>query len=237
MTRYNSSKYRVEPTAKVLNSTENVNKLISLVCNEKVEDIGEIFYGKNEKKLKPKKEHLLKTIDHVCEKTYKVSKDNTERIAYIKLNEAKAKDLIEKNYNTLPAKAWYILEGHSCPDLYIECKNHIILCEGKWTESNITTKTTYISRRNQMARHIQCALNQTSKKIIAFYIVDANCSYTKNLTKEAFKSQLESESICLDKTEKQQILSSFYGYTTWQEISKAFPQITFLSKTEIDSQK
>jgi hypothetical protein len=237
MTRYNSSKYRVEPTAKVLNSTENVNKLLSLVCNETVEETGEIFYGKNEKKLKPKREHLLKIIDHVCENAYKSSNTNTERIAFVKSNKYKAKELIEKNYDTLPSKAWYILEGRSCPDLYIECKNHIILCEGKWTESNITTKTTYLPNRNQMARHIQGALNETSKKIIAFYIVDANCAYTSKLTNEVFKSQLENESIALEEIEKQQILSSFYGYTTWQEINKAFPQITFLTKNEIDNQK
>ncbi len=237
MTRYNSSKYRVEPTARVLNSTENVNKLLSLMCNERVEGVSAPYYGKNEKMLKPKREHLLKIIDHVCENDYKMSKDANNRIAKIRANNNEAKHLINKVYDELPYKAWYILEGRSCPDLYIECENHIILCEGKWTESDITTKTTYLPKRNQMVRHIQGAINTTSKKIIAFYIVDANCTYQNSLTKEALSKQLDTESIQLGNDEKQQILDAFYGYTTWQAIKEAFPEITFLTKEEIDNLK
>ena len=82
-----------------------------------------------------------------------------------------------------------------------------------------------------MIRHIQGALNSTDKKVYAFYIVDAKCDYVEDLTETAFQSQLEKETI--RSQEAADILSSFYGYTTWQELEKAINGLTFLSKDQI----
>ena len=136
-------------------------------------------------------------------------------------------------------KAWYIFEGMSCPDLYIEGEDHIILCEGKWTEPHITEKTTHLGAphefRNQMIRHIQGAMQISAKKLIAFYIVDENCRYTDLLDRNALKKQMEKETIPLSSDEQNAILSCFYGYTTWQALQKRIPEISFPEKQHIDS--
>ena len=73
----------------------------------------------------------------------------------------------------------------------------------------------------------------TNKKVYAFYIVDAECEYTKDLSKESFARQLELETIQPDDAEKEKISEAFYGYTTWQAIAEKLPQIVFKSKKDI----
>lgn len=78
---------------------------------------------------------------------------------------------LEAKYDTLnPAdRMWYLFEGFTNPDIFIEGDDYVIVCEGKWTEPHITTTTKYLSSkgeyRNQMIRHIQGALNYTNKKV------------------------------------------------------------------------
>ena len=128
---------------------------------------------------------------------------NGDRMELYGGSEPKTKEalkLIDQVYDkdTLP-KAWYIFEGPTNPDIFIECDEYVIVCEGKWTEPHITTKTTHLNqeneKRNQMIRHIQGALNYTNKEVIAFYIVDENCNYKNDLTREAFESQMNQETI------------------------------------------
>ena len=140
--------------------------------------------------------------------------------------------------NQFEIATWQYLSNASDPvHIYIEGDDYIIICEGKWTESHITTKTTHLHDdnefRNQMIRHIQGALNFSNKKVYAFYIVDADCGYTSDLTLEALKKQLELETI--QPTNKEQILRAFYGYTTWQNLRKVIPTLQFYSKADIEA--
>lgn len=71
---------------------------------------------------------------------------------------------LEESYDALAStnRAWYVFEGFTNPDIFIEGDDYIIVCEGKWTEPHITTKTTNLAAdneyRNQMVRHIQGGL-------------------------------------------------------------------------------
>jgi hypothetical protein len=85
-----------------------------------------------------------------------------------------------------------------------------------------------------MIRHIQGALNYTRKKVYAFYIVDAECKYAKELTKESLCQQLEYETIQPNDIEKAAILDAFYGFTTWQDIKAVIPNVVFKEKHEIN---
>ena len=151
----------------------------------------------------------------------------------------KAKEELSMNYDSLTAKdrPWYIFEGFTNPDIFIEGNDYVIVCEGKWTEPHITTKTTYLSSkgeyRNQMVRHVQGALNYTHKKVYAFYIVDKDCGYLEDLSKESFSKQLELETIKLTDSEKTKILEAFVGFTTWQDIHEVLPQIIFQDKASL----
>ena len=251
MGRYNSSIYRVRPLMEYLeNNYDAFLSLLSLV------DIGPL--GKpstyrydgvscTEMKLKPTKQHLLTLINLMATKQHnKVDIKGQNRLELFfgapDVRQAaceQAKAELEKKYDTLTAQSrpWYMFEGFTNPDIFIEGDDYVIVCEGKWTEPHITTTTTYLSSvgeyRNQMVRHIQGALNYTDKKVYAFYIVDDECGYTEDLNKESFAKQLELETIQLDDIEKEKISNAFYGYTTWQAINKKLPQIVFQSKNEI----
>lgn len=258
MTRYNSSHYRVCPLAEIIKCNQSnfekmiytvseLPKTIKLLCPM---DLGKYFYGDNEKKLKPPKEHLIKLINHIASTGRKEDANSAERKSLYgqngtaKMLEAKYQAIksVDSVYNLddLP-KEWFIFEGNTCPDLFIEGEDYVLLCEGKWTEAHITTETTHLKTRrgeyrNQMVRHIQGALNYTDKKIIAFYIVDENCGYIEDLTKAAFDAQIKMETIELSNGDAAKISSSYYGYTTWQDLirNNRLPGLKFKSKKEID---
>ncbi|MBQ2963528.1 MAG: hypothetical protein IJE14_02610 [Clostridia bacterium] len=249
MGKYNSSERRIKPLMNAIeDDPQNFEKFLSVI---RITGLGvpkEYAYaddqsGKKEKALKPTKNHLLGLIEYLFGKqadNYSVSGKNREDLLNgVEAAKKSAISEIEKNYENLPAKAWYIFEGHTYPDLYIEGDDYIIICEGKWTEPHITTETTYLKTakgeyRNQMVRHIQGALNSAgNKKVYAFYIVDENCGYTKDLEKDSFAEQVEKETISLSYSEKMDVISSYCGYTTWQKLA-AVIDVKFLTKDEID---
>ena len=251
MGKYNSSIYRVRPLMKIVEADyQAFLKLLSLVGIDALSTPGVFRYdGENctEMQLKPTKTHLKSLIDYLAEKTpFKGSIKGQDRknLFYGTLTERKqacqkAKSELENNYDKLTAadRPWYMFEGFTNPDIFIEGEDYVIICEGKWTEPHITTTTTYLSSkgeyRNQMIRHIQGALNYTNKKVYAFYIVDANCGYTNELTKESFCNQLNLETIPLGEIEKRAISESYFGYATWQDIKTILPNVIFKEKSEI----
>lgn len=254
MGKYNSSIYRVRPLMEIVEKDRSsFLKLLSLVDIPLLGAVSRCEYdgeNRSEKQLKPSKRHLSALIAYMATKSHtdsnvKNSKrkelffpdpDTPNRRATV-CQEALA--LLEETYDTLlpDDKRWYIFEGFTHPDIFIEGDDYVIVCEGKWTEPCITTKTTHLcaegESRNQMIRHIQGALNAYNKKVYAFYIVENGCGYEKELTKEHFAEQLETETIKIPVSEKANILNSFYGYTTWQAIEKQISGVQFKRKADI----
>ena len=251
MGRYNSSVYRVRPLVEHLE--KNYDAFLSVLSLVGIDSLGKPSIYRydgvscTEMQLKPTKRHLLALIRLMATKQHgKVGIKGRDRLDLFfgdpdvrQATYEKGKAELETKYDVLTAqdRPWYMFEGFTNPDIYIEGDDYVIVCEGKWTEPHITTTTTYLSSvgeyRNQMVRHIQGVLNYTNKKVYAFYIVDAECGYTEDLNKESFVRQLELETIQPDDIEKEKISNAFYGYTTWQAIHNKLPQIVFQSKNEI----
>ena len=252
MGRYNSSIFRVRPLMEYLENNYNAFlAVLSLVGIDSLSaPINYRYDGVSctEMQLKPTKRHLLALISLMATKQHGKVSINGQNRSELFFGEPevrqnayeKAKAELEAKYDNLTARdrPWYMFEGYTNPDIFIEGDDYVIVCEGKWTEPHITTTTTYLCSageyRNQMIRHIQGALNYTNKKVYAFYIVDAGCGYTEDLNKESFVRQLELETIQPEDIEKEKISNAFYGYTTWQAIQEKLPQIVFLSKSEIN---
>ena len=248
MGKYNSSTYRVAPFIEsIKNDLDKINRFLSKFGIEVKTLPFSYLYGDNEKMLKPTKAHLLKLIDYFSktEGTIVPSMNKDRELLLLGNKEEReskkreAKQLLEDNYDNLSAtcRDWYIFEGFTHPDVFIEGEDYVLIGEGKWTESHITINTTNLEKRNQMIRHIQAAKNSFNKKIYAFYLVDENCGYLDDLTQDAFKKQLTEETIKIEEKEQKEIAESFVGYITWQEISRMFPTIKFLSKEEIDQKE
>lgn len=56
-----------------------------------------------------------------------------------------------------PARAWYIREGPSEPNVYLETPDLLVVIEGKCTEAGPMTHTTWMPGRHQMLRHLDAA--------------------------------------------------------------------------------
>ena len=255
MGKYNSSVYRVRPLMELIKKDiKSFEELIKLAGITGLSVPHSYWYDGldcQEKQLKPSKNHLVKLIDYISQKDFgnavirnekrrRLCIPDTENINSRKEARDEAIAELLKAYDDITAscKAWYVFEGFSNPDIFIEGNDYVIVCEGKWTEPSITVQTTNLATkdgeyRNQMIRHIQGALNYSDKTIYAFYIVDKECGYLADLTREKFVEQLSLETITIDDPEKEKIWNAYKGYITWQDIENVFPEIGFKTKEEI----
>jgi len=126
-------------------------------------------------------------------------------------------------------KAWYILEGPSYPDAYIVSNDMIAVVEGKRTESDITTSTTWMPIRHQMWRHIDGGWEiRGRRKVAGLLIVEGNDEHTvpekwKASVKKAFdKEVLDGSFPHRSSREIEDITNCFLGVTTWQIICREF---------------
>ena len=254
MGKYDSSIYRVRPLMEYIEGNDGAFE--TLLSSVGIEPLGKPevyrYNGEecNEMQLKPTKKHLMALVDIMAMKDHGSSdiKNENRRALFCGASAERedackrAKRDLEEKYGELTpsSRAWFVFEGFTNPDIFIEGEDFVIVCEGKWTEPHITTVTTHLSGageyRNQMIRHIQGALNytrDTGKRVYAFYIVDGECGYLDDLTGESLARQLELETVKLSADEKRTISETFFGYTTWQDIEKKLPGIVFKSKKDI----
>lgn len=243
---HNSSVCRVRPLMDVVVKDEQAfHALMKLVGKEGLSAPKFCRYDGTEggeMRLKPSKRHLSALIAYMATKDHgAVSVANTKRRELFNHDPAVCQEalaLLEEEYPNLEHsnRAWYVFEGFTAPDIFIEGEDYVIVCEGKWTEPHITTKTTHLSgpheSRSQMVRHIQGALNYTDKKVYAFYIVDKECGYLDELEKDSFALRLKKETIAIPETEQSFILNAYVGYTTWQAIENAIPEVEFTIQKE-----
>lgn len=125
---------------------------------------------------------------------------------------------------------WYIFEGPSQPDVYIETRNLIVVIEGKRTEPKPTTNTKWMPGRHQMLRHLDCAWEvKGQKQIIGFFIVeglgesmDVPAMWT-NFSRETISTRAIATSLPHRGPEEQAgIAAAFCGVTTWQRVCIEF---------------
>lgn len=236
----NSSLTRVKPLFDVIKDDaiklndflKLFNKNIPLINQNSIK---EIKYGKDEKKIPPPKLLLiwmLYNLDKLNSESLNKEEKITETIAKRRklfagdkeiLNEALS--LIDKNY-PLPKPDWYIFEGYTQPDIYIETIDSIFIGEAKRTESDITTKTKWLNQRDQLIRHIDSLLDQP-KNIYSFYILEKE-EYEKGKYKESMKLydnikyfELNLENY-RDSNSIKRAYNSYKGYIFWEDIAKSF---------------
>lgn len=93
-------------------------------------------------------------------------------------------------------KAWYVLEGHTSPDVYLVTADALLVVEGKRTEAGPTTSTTWMAGRHQMLRF---AAKDTRRD-------------------KAIRASLPHRSLA----DQEGIRTAMVGVTTWQRIASAF---------------
>lgn len=235
MGKYNSSLTRVVPLidhlSKLNDFPQNLISIYNTEFNLNEEPI-EICYGKFEKKIMPAKsllKHLINNI-HIINKDSLGSDNGTKsyknRIDLFALDEAKkleALQLIENDKNCY--QKWYVFEGYTHPDIYIETDNYILIGEAKRTEKSFTTKTKWLNERDQLLRHIDSVLD-SGKQVISFLIIDNELKNTAEYKiglarykdREYFKKHLPHRS----EMEINIAMKSYIGFTTWQKYEEKF---------------
>ncbi|KAF0238435.1 MAG: hypothetical protein FD181_1085 [Prolixibacteraceae bacterium] len=242
-----SSLTRVKPLFDFIDADEEkLNRLLGLFKNNTQSitknSIIKIGYGDNEITIPPSKSlsiWMLLNLNYLNKvKNYGVENIDSETFRKRKLlfsGDGALKDeairLIQMK-SDLSARDWFIFEGKTHPDIFIETTDSIFVGEAKRTEKDITNKTKWLSQRDQLIRHIDSLLDQ-SKTICSFYILDRG-EYSKGLFKERMKLYLEMDYFrdnLRHRNEQliERAMKSFIGYIFWDDISDHF-NISFPDK-------
>jgi hypothetical protein len=131
--------------------------------------------------------------------------------------------------NPSAAKGWWILEGPSRPDAYLETPDAIIVVEGKRTEPGPTTHTEYMTGRHQLLRHMDAAWDTRGHRhVFGLFIVegDSNGDVSQLWSNaalatwddSAIKTSLPHRTI----HEQSAMTAGVLGVTTWQAVVRAF---------------
>ena len=195
----------------------------------------EKYWGDSEKTIKSPDEYLLWMIANTNKLKDKspdfgTSKDDDTRRLRKELFQ-RNKDIYRKARKSIKENTydtWCILEGPTNYDLFIETEDFFYIAEGKRTENQRTSDTTWNSNRDQMIRNIDCLFSyNTQKPIYAFYILEEQDGILLNkwpldikyyTQKEHFKDSLPHRS----EIEVDIIFESYIGHLTWQGLIEKF---------------
>ena len=245
MGRYNSSRTRVAPVFDLLLRRDPTGHrwLTSLMRLGSRSDVTEIpadaelianhpsWWGKHERRLNPHPELLRWLIKNLkggtgARDTSQATRENRERlIARDPTTISLALQLLQ---DSVVQPRWYILEGPSQPDAYLEAADFILVIEGKRTERGQTTTTFWMSNRNQMLRHMDAAVWNAppGKRVYGLMIVEG-----KEGRDDAWKAECDaimSDAVVnsslphLTPDERRALASGFLGFTTWQRVCRTF---------------
>lgn len=130
------------------------------------------------------------------------------------------------------ARAWYVLEGVTRPDVYLESEKCIVVIEGKRTELGPTISTTWMATRHQMLRHLDCAWEcRKGRDVLGFFIVEgeggASAVGVPPLWQAAVEMTVRDDVLSASLphrnwAEREAIAQSFFGATTWQRVCREF---------------
>lgn len=234
-----STKTRVVPFMEYMNKDiEKLNKVFSsLVSSPKLTGPileGKYLFGDKEAAINPPislLKWLVSNPEKLDEQKRKeIMEDTTRESSLLRtkifngdkntIKEA-LKHIDEKGYVD---KAWYIFEGKTHPDIYIETENEIFIGEAKRTENKLTASTKWLSTRDQLIRHIDSVV-ESSKKIYAFFILETPDIYPLHNYEdiEYYKQSLPHRS----EQKIRKIKESYCGFLIWSKIKEQFPDISY----------
>lgn len=131
---------------------------------------------------------------------------------------------------------WYVLEGTSFPDVYLETDKVLVVIEGKRMETAPTLKTTWMDPRPQILRHLDCAFERRrGRAVVGFLIVEGTGEasaiqppplWVDAASKTVLPTVLDASLPHRTPSERNAISAAFLGVTTWQRLCQEF-QLTW----------
>lgn len=143
---------------------------------------------------------------------------------------AQAHELLARRPTTSTDRAWFVFEGPTSVDAYLETPELILLVEGKRTERGPTTHTTYMPVRHQILRNLDAAWDLRGKRAtVGMFIVEGKGDgdeVPKDWQDFAVASTsadvLAASMPHRSSEERAAIGDGFLGVTTWQIVCRAF---------------
>jgi hypothetical protein len=127
-------------------------------------------------------------------------------------------------------REWYIFEGPSYPDAYLDAPAALAVFEGKRTEPNPTTSTTWMRVRHQLIRHMDAAWElRAGRPVFGMMIVEGKgdseevpepwATYDDVLAApESIAQSLPHRT----EGERSAIMRGYLGVITWQQVCRQF---------------
>lgn len=143
-------------------------------------------------------------------------------------NSEKKKEAVEKlkKMKTYPSRLpWYIFEGKTYPDIYIETESAIFIGEAKRTEPHLTGTVKWYKKRDQLIRHVDSVID-SDKTVYSFFILEHR-NY-ENLEKHGKNFSYYEESLPHRQTypdQIQKIMDTYIGCITWDDLQEKFPEL------------
>jgi hypothetical protein len=129
-------------------------------------------------------------------------------------------------------RTWYVFEGPTCPDVFIDTPDALIVVEGKRTEAGPTTCTEWMPARHQMLRHMDAAWEiRGDRAVYGFFIVEADPHSQSTVAPMKWReaacatvspAALDGSLPHRSPEERRGIAKGFIGVTTWQAIVAEF---------------
>ena len=126
---------------------------------------------------------------------------------------------------------WFILEGNSRPDAFLETDTLTLVVEGKRTEASLETETTWMANRPQLIRHMDGAMAiAEGRTVLSMLLVEGESDDPMTVPAKwtfQLEQHLQPDSLVLSlphrsERERQQIVSGVLGIATWQRVCNEF---------------
>ena len=182
-------------------------------------------WGKNERRLAPPASLLAWLVEHASKPSSdsmwgeRATRQKREKL--VALDAATIAEALRLLKTRPRPRAWYVLEGKSAPDVFLETTNALIVIEGKRTERKATSQTTWMPKRSQMLRHMDAAWEiRRAKRVLGLMIVEgdggadavtASSHWTNEAKQQVFDQTLIDSLPHRTVEERSQIAGGFLG--------------------------
>lgn len=128
-------------------------------------------------------------------------------------------------------RQWFVLEGESRPDAFLETAEIVVCVEGKRTEATCTTSTVWMGTRSQLLRHMDAAAEAyPDKRVYGLLIVEGDggaeaVAPSKHWVAQCsaqYGAEMADASLPHRSPEqRRRICDGVLGVTTWQAVCAA----------------
>ena len=192
-------------------------------------------WGKDERRLSPPLgllEWLVQNIKAAAAMESRTSEETCRmRLALARRDPDVVQEALTRLRAGEKGKKWFVLEGESCPDAYLETDSIVVVVEGKRTELTTTSKTTFMPKRSQLIRHMDATWEVADgRRVLGLLLVEGE-SPDPMLVPERWSSasdeQLRPELLVPSlphrtAVERDIIAGGILGAATWQRACEEF---------------